>query len=84
MSDLTDLPNIGKTGEKRLAAAGIRSRETLLAMGSKEAYLRLKAIEGDTCFSTLCGLEGAVQGIRWHYLSAQDKQELKRFFDSVK
>jgi DNA transformation protein len=83
MSELTSMPNIGKTTVKRLAAVGIYDRETLLQLGSKEAYRSLKLIEGDTCFSTLCGLEGAVEGIRWHFLSADKKAELKQFFDSL-
>ena len=81
-SRLSDLPNIGKTMEKRLAAIGITDIETFMNTGSKEAFTRLRLLEGDTCFSSLCGLEGAVQGIRWHFLSDESKSELKRFFDS--
>jgi hypothetical protein len=35
-------------------------------------------------FSTLCALEGAVKGIRWHYLDCETKEELKSFFESFK
>lgn len=83
MTELTKLPNIGKTMEKRLAGAGICDAETLKALGSRAAFLKLRMMEGDTCFSSLCGLEGAVQGIRWHFLSGEDKRDLKKFFDSV-
>ena len=34
--------------------------------------------------NSLCALEGAIQGIRWHYLDCETKAELKRFFDSFK
>lgn len=84
MSDLLSMPNIGETMVKRLANVNIHDRETLLKMGSKQAFLLLHAFEGDTCFPSLCGLEGAVQGIRWHHLSKEDKVNLKKFFDSVK
>lgn len=84
MQRLSDLPNIGKTMEKRLAAVGINDIETLMKTGSKEAFIKLRLLEGDTCFSSLCGLEGAIQGIRWHYLTSESKEDLKKFFDSFK
>lgn len=84
MGRLSELPNIGKTMEKRLAAVGINDIETLMKTGSKEAFIKLRLFEGDTCFSSLCGLEGAIKGIRWHYLSRETKADLKKFFDSFK
>ncbi len=79
---LSQLPNIGKEMEKRLASIGIYDVETFMKTGSKEAFIKLHLLEGDTCFSSLCGLEGAIQGIRWHHLSSETKQDLKKFFDS--
>ena len=58
MIKLSDLPNIGKTMEKRLAAVGINDVETLMKIGSKEAFIKLRLHEGDTCFSSLWA-EGA-------------------------
>jgi DNA transformation protein len=84
MGRLSDLPNIGKEMEKRLIKAGINDIEALRQTGSKEAYIKLRLLEGDTCFNTLCALEGAIQGIRWHYLDSEIKAELRRFFDSFK
>ena len=84
MGRLIEMPNIGKTMEKRLAAVGINDVESLMKTGSKEAFIKLRLFEGDTCFSSLCGLEGAVQGIRWHYLRSESKEDLKKFFDSFK
>ncbi len=84
MSKLCELINIGETMEKRLAAVGIYDIETLMKIGSKEAFIRLRLSEGDTCFSSLCGLEGAVQGIRWHHLSNESKEDLLKFFKSFK
>ncbi|MCX7922537.1 MAG: TfoX/Sxy family protein [Clostridia bacterium] len=84
MRKLSELPNIGKTMEERLAAVGINDVETLMKTGSKEAFIKLRLLEGDTCFSSLCGIEGAIQGIRWHYLCSESKEDLKKFFDSFK
>lgn len=83
MGELTKLPNIGSIMEKRLAAVGICDVEALMKNGSKEAYTKLYLHEGDTCFSSLCGLEGAIQGIRWHNLSSQSKENLKKFFNTI-
>jgi len=84
MGDLTTLPNIGKVMEKRLAAVDINDVEALKKIGSKDAFVMLRLHEGDTCFCTLCGLEGAVQNMRWHHLSSQTKKDLKNFFESFK
>ncbi|HPP67188.1 MAG TPA: TfoX/Sxy family protein [bacterium] len=84
MGRLSDLPNIGKVMEKRLVKAGINDVEALRQVGSKEAFIKLRLLEGDTCFNSLCALEGAIQGIRWHYLDCETKAELKRFFDLFK
>ena len=86
MSDmkLSDLPNIGKTAVERLSKVGINNVEALLQANSKEAWLRLLAEEHDTCLNTLYALEGAIQGIRWHDLADEKKQELKQFFNAMK
>lgn len=84
MGDLGDLANIGIAMKKRLAAVGINEVATFMKMGSKEAFIKLRLHEGDTCFNSLCALEGAVQNIRWHNLSCETKEDLKKFFDSFK
>ncbi|MGE5328265.1 MAG: TfoX/Sxy family protein [Deltaproteobacteria bacterium] len=84
MKRLSELPNIGKTMEDRLIAVGINDVKALVETGSKEAFIRLKLKEGDTCFNSLCALEGAIQGIRWHFLEKEIKDDLKKFFDTLK
>ena len=84
MNRLSDLPNIGNIMEKRLTAVGVCDIEALMGIGSKEAFIRLRMHEGDTCLSSLCGLEGAIQGIRWHNLSKETKKDLNVFFKTFK
>jgi DNA transformation protein len=84
MSDLTSLPNLGKEVSRRLNEVGIHSASELKAIGSEQAFLRLKAVDPGACFCMLCGLEGAIQGIRWHNLSPERKQELKQFLKMIK
>ena len=79
MKKISDLPNIGKVVEAKLIEVGIETPEQLKAVGAEQAFIRLKAIDEDACLSMLCGLEGAVQGIRWHQLSKEKKEELKAF-----
>lgn len=83
MSDFTKAPNIGNILAKRLTDIGISNIDDLRAVGSKEVFLRLRVIDPTTCVNTLCAVEGAIQGIRWHHLDAQTKEDLKQFYASV-
>ncbi|MFZ2538287.1 MAG: TfoX/Sxy family protein [Oscillospiraceae bacterium] len=80
MSKLSVLPNIGKILEEQLNEVGIETIEQLKEIGSKQAWLNIKAIDHSACFNRLCSLEGAIQGIRWHYLCDEVKKELKVFY----
>ncbi|MCB2220873.1 MAG: TfoX/Sxy family protein [Bacteroidetes bacterium] len=79
MEKLSSLPNIGKTLEEKLMQAGIQTPEDLLKAGSENALLRIRAFDDSACFNMLCALEGAIQGIRWHGLPGERKEELKQF-----
>jgi DNA transformation protein len=79
MGELSKLINIGDIMEKRLQTVGISDITTFKKIGSKSAFIMLRLHEGDTCFSSLCGLEGAIQNIRWHNLSVK-KKRLKKVF----
>ena len=79
-NELTDLPNIGKVAAEKLKEVGITSPEELRAVGTEQAFIRLQTIDETVCLSMLQGLEGAVQGIRWHNLPKERKEELKQFF----
>lgn len=84
MNSTHKLPNIAEKLENRLSSVGISDIKYLRDIGSKDAFLRLYIKEGDTCLCTLYALEGAVQGIRWHMLSEDKKQELRAFYKSIK
>ena len=83
MSRLSELPNLGKSLEKRLISVGITDSKSLKEIGSKGAYIKLKYKELDTCINTLYALEGAIEGIRWHILESEVKEDLKIFFDKL-
>lgn len=84
MGKLSALPNIGKVVEQQLNEVGIETIEQLIAIGSKQAWLRIKSIDESACINRLYALEGAVEGIRWHNLSVEVKDELKKFYDTIK
>ena len=84
MGELSQLPNIGKTVEEQLICVGISSPEQLSEMGSREAWLKIKALDPSACYNRLCALEGAIQKIRWHYLSDECKASLKEFYQAHK
>jgi DNA transformation protein and related proteins len=71
--------NIGKDTETKLIAAGIDSFEKLAEIGSEQAFLRLQVFDPGACLNLLYGLEGAIEGIKWHELSPEKKQELLQF-----
>ncbi|QSX05721.1 TfoX/Sxy family protein [Sedimentibacter sp. zth1] len=84
MYELSKLPNIGKTLETQLVQVGIETTQQLKQIGSKQAWLSIKAIDPSACYNRLCALEGAIQGVRWYYLSDDTKKELKEFYNNLK
>jgi DNA transformation protein len=80
MGKLSDMPNIGSILESKLRSVGISDPDSLMKLGSKEAFVRIKNIDDSACINMLCALEGAVQGKRWHGLSEECKKDLKDFF----
>ncbi len=80
METLLSLPNIGKEMVRQLNGAGIDTPEELRRVGSREAWLRILSRDPSACYMRLCGLEGAIRGIRWHSLNAGVKAELKEFY----
>lgn len=81
MGELSKLPNIGAVVEQQLNKAGIQTVEQLREAGAREAWLRIQAFDPSACYNRLCGLEGALQNIRWHNLTNEVKQELKAFYE---
>ena len=79
-SRLENMPNIGNVLAGLLREAGILTPEDLYEAGALQAFIRIKAIASDACFSKLCAVEGAVEGIRWHKLTPAKRTELKQFF----
>jgi DNA transformation protein len=80
MGELSNLINIGKEVERQLNETGITSFKELKQAGSRKAWLKIKSIDPSACYSRLCALEGAIQGIRWHNLPEETKKELKDFY----
>ena len=81
MGELSKLPNIGKVLEKQLNDVGINTRDDLINLGSKEAWLKIKEIDDSACLNRLMALEGAIQNIRWHNLSEEEKDNLRNFYN---
>ena len=70
--------------EKKLTSVGIDSAEKLIALGSKEAFLKLKQAYPNVCLVHLYTLEGAIQNTEFNCLSEEKKKELKEFSDFLK
>ena len=80
MGELTKLPNIAAKLESQLADVGITTIEQLKQVGSREAWLRILFRDPSACIMRLSALEGAIQGMRWHYLDDETKKSLKEFY----
>jgi DNA transformation protein len=83
-SNLSQQLNIGKDTETKLIQVGIDSFEKLQSVGSKQAFLMLQTIDPGACLSLLSALEGAIQGVRWHSLPSETKEDLKLFHKMAK
>jgi len=84
MGELSKLPNIAAKLEAQLAEVGITTTEQLREVGSREAWLRILARDPSACIMRLSALEGALQGVRWHYLDEDTKKSLKEFYRQQK
>ena len=84
MGELTKLSNIGEKLEHQLNDVGITTCEELKQTGSREAWLRILARDPSACLMRLSALEGAIQGVRWHYLDEKTKESLKAFYHQHK
>ena len=85
INDLTAIPNIGKILADKLHKVGILNEHDLKTTGSENAIIKIGTLENSgACINMLYALEGAVQGIRWHGLSKDKKQELREFYNSIK
>jgi DNA transformation protein len=84
MGELSQLPNIGADTERLLNEVGITTFAELKKEGSRNAWLKIQAIDPSACIHRLCGLEGAIQGVRKKDLTEGVKAELKEFYNSWK
>lgn len=84
MGELTEMRNIGREMAEKLTSVGIGTREELLKAGAWAAFTRLKGRYPQVCLVHLYALEGAVEGVEFHRLPAETKQELKTFSDGLR
>lgn len=83
LSDLLNLPNVGKVLEQLLNDVGISTSEQLREIGTKETFIRIRTKDPSACIHMLYGIQGAIEGIKDKFLSESIKQELKEFYRSL-
>lgn len=81
---IQSLPNIGVEVARQLHEAGIETEQQLIEAGTETAFLRIKTIYPDACLCKLMAIDGAIKGIRWHFLPPERKTYLKEFFGQLK
>lgn len=84
MGELAKLPNLGPVIEEQLNQVGITTYEQLKETGSKQAWLKIKAIDSSACIHRLLAMEGAIRGIKKTQLPEETKAELREFYHAAK
>lgn len=84
MGELAKLPNLGPVIEEQLNQVGITTYEQLKETGSKQAWLKIKAIDSSACIHRLLAMEGAIRGIKKTQLPEETKAELREFYRAAK
>ncbi len=83
MTELQNLPNIGKSLSLKLEMVGITNVSMLEELGSEKTIIRISSLENNgVCINMLYAIEGAIQGIRWHGLTSVRKVELLDFYNT--
>ena len=77
----SDLPNVGLVLEDLLKRAGMESPEALRAIGSREAWLRIRGIDPSACLHMLQALKSAIRGVGKKDLPEAVKAGLWEFFE---
>ena len=79
MSELASLKNIGTEMARKLQSVDINSAEDLIAIGSKEAFFRLKVRYPKIWLVCVYVLQGAIENVDYNRLSEETKADLKEF-----
>ncbi len=79
-NDLTKAQNIGKETARKLNEVGIDFYETLVHLGTEQAFRKLKSKDPNTCINLLYSIEGAIEGVKWNAIPKERKLELTEFF----
>lgn len=74
--DFHDLPNLGPSSARMLAAAGIRTQEELRALGAVAAFSRVRRTGGRPSLNLLWALEGALTGLPWQEVAREHRTSL--------
>lgn len=84
MTAISTIPNLGPATEAGFVKAGIASAEQLRALGADEAY-RLWLVSGQQAhFIGYYALVMGLQGRPWNDCHGDEKQQLRKRFDTLK
>ena len=76
MSDPRELRNIGPKSAAWLRQVGLRTAEDLRAVGSLDAFIRVKRAGFKPSLNLLYALEGALLDCHWQEIPAERRSEL--------
>ena len=84
MGEIAKMVNLGEVIEKQLGEVGITTAEQLRETGSKQAWLKIKAIDDSACIHRLLAMEGAIRGVKKTALPEDVKEDLREFYRAAK
>ena len=84
MGEIAKMVNLGEVIEKQLGEVGITTAERLRETGSKQAWLKIKAIDDSACIHRLLAMEGAIRGVKKTALPEDVKEDLREFYRAAK
>lgn len=81
MSALSDLSNVGSVLHNNLLRIGVETPEQLRNIGAEEAFVRIRMqADPGACLHMLYGIQGAIDGTPYKFLSIKEKERLKTFY----
>ena len=77
------MKNIGAAMKQKLNTIDVHSAEDLIKLGSRDAFLLLKAAYPEVCLVHLYTLQGAIDNVPFNMLPQDVKGSLKAFSDGL-
>ncbi|GAX47528.1 TfoX/Sxy family DNA transformation protein [Pseudolactococcus reticulitermitis] len=81
---ISQMKNLGEVNEAKLNQVGIMNSESLIRLGTEQAFLKVRDLVDDgACMNFLLALEGAIQDVPKKEITSERKTALQAFYRQV-